>query len=157
MTTAYVLGIRCRIIVDAAQKHGIDPPETRADRLALTGRPAPFSPRAETRDRRRAAPARVPRTLARQPRGSGRTVVSATAAQPRAGAATRAADDARFARYFAAIKATVASSMRLLKPHSLSYQLETLTRRPATFVSVASKMLERGSWLKSLETRGSAL
>src|SRR5690606_29988499 len=41
--------------------------------------------------------------------------------------------------YRAAIKATVVSSIRLEKPHSLSYQLETLTRLPMTFVSVASK------------------
>lgn len=60
-------------------------------------------------------------------------------------------------RYFADISATVVSSMRFEKPHSLSYQAVTLTRRPATLVSVASKMLERGSWLKSLETSGPVL
>ena len=32
--------------------------------------------------------------------------------------------------YFAAIKASVVSSMRLEKPHSLSYQLSTLTIVP---------------------------
>ena len=66
-------------------------------------------------------------------------------------------DRRRALSYFAAINATVASSIRLLKPHSLSYQLETLTSRPETFVSVASKIDERASWLKSLETSGSAL
>ncbi len=59
--------------------------------------------------------------------------------------------------YLAAINATVVSSIRLLNPHSLSYQLETLTRRPETLVSVASKIDERASWLKSLETSGSVL
>ncbi len=45
----------------------------------------------------------------------------------------------RFARYFAAISASVVSSMRLLKPHSLSYQLSTLTKLPSiTRVRVAS-------------------
>lgn len=57
----------------------------------------------------------------------------------------------------AAISATVVSSIRLLKPHSLSYQLDTFTRRPDTFVSVESKIDERGSWLKSLETSGAVL
>ena len=47
--------------------------------------------------------------------------------------------------YRALINATTVSSMRLEKPHSLSYQLETLTSRPATFVRVASKIEERGS------------
>ena len=41
-------------------------------------------------------------------------------------------------RYFAAISAMVVSSIRFEKPHSLSYQLLTLTSRPETFVSVAS-------------------
>ena len=40
--------------------------------------------------------------------------------------------------YFAFIRATAVSSMRLEKPHSLSYQLDTFTNRPATLVSVAS-------------------
>jgi hypothetical protein len=57
----------------------------------------------------------------------------------------------------AAISATVASSIRLLKPHSLSYHDETLTRRPETLVSVASKIDERGSWLKSIDTSGAVL
>src|SRR5262249_51709130 len=77
--------------------------------------------------------------------------------QMREESSDRAPSPGGFERYFAFTKATVASSIRLLKPHSLSYQLETFTRRPATLVRVASKMLERGSWLKSLETRGSVL
>src|SRR5690606_20236888 len=59
--------------------------------------------------------------------------------------------------YLADINATVVSSMRLEKPHSLSYHDETLTRRPETLVSVASKLLEAGLWLKSTETKGSVL
>ena len=59
--------------------------------------------------------------------------------------------------YLAAINAMVTSSMRFEKPHSLSYQLDTFTNRPETFVSVASKTDERGSWLKSTETRGAVL
>ena len=46
--------------------------------------------------------------------------------------------------YFAAISAIVVSSMRFEKPHSLSYQDETLTKRPETLVRVASKLLEAG-------------
>src|SRR3546814_19011374 len=56
------------------------------------------------------------------------------------------------ANYFADIKATVVSSMRFEKPHSLSYHDDTLTRRPDTLVSVESKMLDAGLWLKSTET-----
>src|SRR4051812_14767100 len=59
--------------------------------------------------------------------------------------------------YFAAIQARVTSSMRLEKPHSLSYQLETFTRRPDTFVRVESKVEEAGSWLKSTDTSGAVL
>jgi len=55
------------------------------------------------------------------------------------------------------ISATVASSIRLLKPHSLSYQLLTFTRRPDTLVSVASNTEEWASWLKSTDTSGSSL
>ena len=41
--------------------------------------------------------------------------------------------------YFAAISAAVMSSMRLLKPHSLSYQASTFASvPPVTLVSVAS-------------------
>ncbi|MNJ75046.1 hypothetical protein D3C77_720750 [compost metagenome] len=49
--------------------------------------------------------------------------------------------------YLADISATVVSSMRFEKPHSLSYQDETLTRRPETLVSDASTVLEAGLWL----------
>ena len=49
--------------------------------------------------------------------------------------------------YLAFISATVVSSIRLLKPHSLSYQDDTFTRRPDTLVSVASKFDEAGLWL----------
>src|SRR4051812_48772324 len=46
--------------------------------------------------------------------------------------------------YFAFISATVVSSMRFEKPHSLSYHDETFTSRPDTLVSVASKFDEAG-------------
>ena len=59
--------------------------------------------------------------------------------------------------HFAAIIATVVSSMRLENPHSLSYQAETLTSRPDTFVSVASNVDDAGSWLKSTDTSGPVL
>ena len=45
--------------------------------------------------------------------------------------------------------------MRLLKPHSLSYQAITLTKRPLTRVCVASKLEENALWLKSIDTNGS--
>src|SRR5690242_10737885 len=54
-------------------------------------------------------------------------------------------------RHFAAISAIVTSSIRLLNPHSLSYQLLALTSRPDTFVSVASNVDDAGSWLKSTD------
>ena len=57
--------------------------------------------------------------------------------------------------YLAVIKATVVSSMRFEKPHSLSYHDETLTRRPDTLVRVESKFDEAGLWLKSIDTSGS--
>ncbi len=47
--------------------------------------------------------------------------------------------------HFAFTSATVVSSMRLLKPHSLSYHAETFTSRPETFVSVASNVDDAGS------------
>src|SRR5258706_10142027 len=60
--------------------------------------------------------------------------------------------------YLAAIRATVTSSIRLLNPHSLSYQEDTFTSVPPdTLVSVASKIEEAGLWLKSDETSGSLL
>src|SRR4051794_37056910 len=58
------------------------------------------------------------------------------------------------ANYFADISATVVSSMRFEKPHSLSYHEHTFTRRPETLVSVASKLLDAGLWLKSIDTNG---
>jgi len=49
----------------------------------------------------------------------------------------------------------LSSTIRLEKPHSLSYQLNTLAKcSPSTSVCVASKMDERGSPRKSLETSG---
>ena len=59
--------------------------------------------------------------------------------------------------YFAFISATVVSSMRFEKPHSLSYHDDTFTRRPDTLVRVASKFDEAGLWLKSTDTSGSVL
>src|SRR5258706_618051 len=60
--------------------------------------------------------------------------------------------------YFAFTKAIVVSSMRLLNPHSLSYQEHTLTRVPSeTLVSVESNTDDAGLWLKSTETSGSLL
>lgn len=59
--------------------------------------------------------------------------------------------------YFAPISATVVSSMRFEKPHSLSYHEQTFTRRPATLVQVASNTELCGLWLKSLETSGPSL
>ena len=60
--------------------------------------------------------------------------------------------------YFAFMNATAVSSMRLLKPHSLSYQEDAFTSVPPdTLVSVESNMLECGLWLKSTDTSGSLL
>jgi hypothetical protein len=68
------------------------------------------------------------------------------------------ADEARAAELTAPISTPVTSSMRLLNPHSLSYQENTFTSVPAdTFVSVESNTDDAGLWLKSLETRGSLL
>src|SRR4029077_10461721 len=54
--------------------------------------------------------------------------------------------------------ASVVSSMRLEKPHSLSYQAHTLTSVPSmTLVSVASKIDECASWLKSTDTSGASV
>src|SRR5690606_26113506 len=54
--------------------------------------------------------------------------------------------------------ARATSSIRLENPHSLSYQAQTLTSvPPMTLVSVASKLAEWGSWLKSTDTSGSVL
>ena len=55
-------------------------------------------------------------------------------------------------------QATVVSIMRLEKPHSLSYHEQTFTSVPSmTLVSVASKIDECESWLKSTETSGPSL
>src|SRR6266699_5305876 len=60
--------------------------------------------------------------------------------------------------YFAFINATVTSNIRLLNPHSLSYQLETFTRVPFdTRVRVASNTLLAALWLKSEDTSSSVL
>jgi len=60
--------------------------------------------------------------------------------------------------YFAFIRATATSSMRFEKPHSLSYQEQTLTSVPsATRVSVSSNTELAGLWLKSEDTSGSVL
>src|SRR5690606_13956986 len=62
------------------------------------------------------------------------------------------------AAYLADISAMVVSSMRLEKPHSLSYQEQTFTRvPPMTWVRVASYTDLCGSWLKSTETSGLVL
>ena len=52
--------------------------------------------------------------------------------------------------------ATAVSSMRLEKPHSLSYQDITRTSLPSTTcVCVESKLDENGEWLKSIDTSSS--
>nr|CDQ33547.1 hypothetical protein BN993_02991 [Virgibacillus halodenitrificans] len=56
--------------------------------------------------------------------------------------------------YLAACIASAVSSIRLEKPHSLSYHAITLTRRPLTRVWLASKVDEFASWLKSIDTSG---
>jgi len=59
--------------------------------------------------------------------------------------------------HLALMSATVVSSIRFENPHSLSYQLDTLTNRPDTLVSVASNVDDAGSWLKSTDTSGAVL
>jgi len=50
--------------------------------------------------------------------------------------------------YFALMNAMVVSSIRLEKPHSLSYQPPTFTSMPSdTLVMVASNVHEAGLWL----------
>jgi len=49
------------------------------------------------------------------------------------------------------------STTRFEKPHSLSYHDATLTWRPMTFVSPASKIDEAGSPTMSVETIGSSV
>ncbi len=65
--------------------------------------------------------------------------------------------DGRTAQAGARHSARALSSMRLEKPHSLSYQAMTLTSRPLTRVWLASNTAERGSWLKSTDTSGRVL
>lgn len=83
-----------------------------------------------------------------------RPASSRTGPERRAG---RLAAAVRVRDYFAFANATAVSSMRFEKPHSLSYQLDTLTRRPDTLVSVASNVDEAGLWLKSIDTSGASL
>src|SRR6185437_6594026 len=53
--------------------------------------------------------------------------------------------------------ATAVSAMRLEKPHSLSYQLITLTKAPSiTLVWSSAKDDDAGLWLKSLDTSGAS-
>ncbi|MGF6166893.1 hypothetical protein M2426_000466 [Pseudomonas moraviensis] len=63
--------------------------------------------------------------------------------------------DAR--NYSALHNARQLSSMRLEKPHSLSYQASTFSNLPLTLVWLASKIDDSGLWLKSLETSGKVL
>lgn len=49
------------------------------------------------------------------------------------------------------------SSMRLEKPHSLSYQAMTLSILPLVLVWFASKIDDSGLWLKSIDTSGRVL
>jgi hypothetical protein len=53
--------------------------------------------------------------------------------------------------------ATAVSSMRLEKPHSLSYQLDNYTMRPHPLDRVGSYLDEAGLWLKSIDTSGASL
>src|SRR5690606_18466216 len=90
----------------------------------------------------------------------GTSAANARAHRPAPGA--RGADYAAtfFAPASAAVfmRATVVSSMRLLKPHSLSYHEQTFTSVPSeTLVSVASKIEDAGLWLKSTDTSGPSL
>src|SRR5690606_20040720 len=80
----------------------------------------------------------------------------ALAAQPPIAGEVFEAEEVGCAHHSASIIATAVSSMRLEKPHSLSYQAVTLTKLSSTRVRVASKMLECGSWLKSQDTSGSS-
>ncbi len=59
--------------------------------------------------------------------------------------------------YSALHSARQLSSMRLEKPHSLSYQASTLSSLPFALVWLASKIDDSGLWLKSLETSGKVL
>jgi hypothetical protein len=59
--------------------------------------------------------------------------------------------------YWALTKARQLSSIRLEKPHSLSYQAMTLISLPLVLVWLASKIDDSGLWLKSIETSGRVL
>ena len=60
--------------------------------------------------------------------------------------------------YFSFAARAIKSPMRLEKPHSLSYQLTTLTMRlPTTLVRPASMIELCGSWMMSLLTIGSSV
>ncbi len=59
--------------------------------------------------------------------------------------------------YSALQSARQLSSMRLEKPHSLSYQASTFSSLPLDLVWLASKIDDSGLWLKSLETSGRVL
>jgi hypothetical protein len=61
------------------------------------------------------------------------------------------------AHYWALTKARQLSSIRLEKPHSLSYQAMTLISLPLVLVWLASKIDDSGLWLKSIETSGRVL
>ena len=57
-----------------------------------------------------------------------------------------------------AASAAAVSSMRLEKPHSLSYQVRMRTKRPSsTVVWVRPKIEEAGWWVKSIDTGFSSL
>ena len=64
----------------------------------------------------------------------------------------------RCLNHSALTNASVVSSMRFEKPHSLSYQEHTFTKVPScTFVIVASYVEDAGLWLKSIDTNGPSL
>ena len=144
-------------------------PARRPFRLAAAGRRSRpdlgSSHSLDLRHARRSAPRAIRRPPARLLRHRRRDRGGrAPAGQPARPADRGAADWARAARpwsfrsrHFALISATVVSSIRFEKPHSLSYQLDTLTSRPDTLVSVESNVEDAGSWLKSTDTSGPVL
>lgn len=96
-----------------------------------------------------------PGTYGQKARQKGALATHADMCRPRSGKSeirTRRAPpplqtaDVRLAArcYGAVISATVVSSIRLENPHSLSYQLPTLTSLPETLVSDSSKVLDAG-------------
>jgi len=145
------------------------------------GQPAPcLSRSADIHKPCQAPPIRVPRT-ARRRRTLPATVLAISPAAVGARAGRRIRD--RFPGYpgpfgrcrpmavacrespvfprvpqFTRASTTAVSSIRLEKPHSLSYHANTRSRRlPALRVSRAATVAECGSWLKSTETQASAL